>query len=390
MKKVVVLGAGYAGLRVVKELVKLKTDAEITLVNKNDYHYESTQLHEIAVGNKKPSDISFKITDVISKKVNFIKDEVVSIDRPKKEVHLKSGKVLNYDYLANSLGFESESFGIKGVDEYGLPLIDIETALAAKEHLENTLADYAKSGDENDLHIAVCGAGFTSIEYLGELVYRLPEFISKYNLPADKIKIYCIEAADKILPMFTQDLSKYAVDYLEKRGVEFFVSTPVIEITKNSVKSKDKTFNANTIIWTTGVKGSHVIADSGYSQRRNRVMVKDDLSSSDDPNEFIIGDVSAVMSASGRPYPTTGQISIAQANFAAKNIDARIKGQETKKFTFKSLGTVCSLGPKNGVAEINVLGHWKLKGREVGPLKKIVNDRSVLELSNFKEMLASR
>ncbi|KGO31661.1 hypothetical protein Q757_05835 [Oenococcus alcoholitolerans] len=177
---------------------------------------------------------------------------------------------------------------------------------------------------------------------------------------------------------------------LEKRGVEFFVSTPIIEITKNSVKSKDKTFNANTIIWTTGVKGSHVIADSGYSQRRNRVMVKDDLSSSDDPNEFIIGDVSAVMSASGRPYPTTGQISIAQANFAAKNIDARIKGQETKKFTFKSLGTVCSLGPKNGVAEINVLGHWKLKGREVGPLKKIVNDRSVLELSNFKEMLASR
>ncbi|EHN59477.1 MULTISPECIES: NAD(P)/FAD-dependent oxidoreductase [Oenococcus] len=390
MKKIVVLGAGYAGLRTVKELIRLKADAQIVLVNKNDYHYESTQLHEIAAGTKEPDDITFKIMDVISPKVHFVKDEVLKIDRSKRQVQLKNSQAISYDYLVNCLGFESETFGIKGADEFGLPLIDVPSALAARKHLEKTLANYSKSQDENDLHIIVCGAGFTSIEYLGELVYRLPELIKKYDLPKDKIKIYCVEAGPKILPMLRPNLAKYAIDYLEKHGVEIHTNTPITEITANSVLSKDLSFTANTIIWTTGVKGSHVIADSGYQQHRNRVAVSTDLSLPDDTNEFVIGDVSAVPSPDGRFYPTTGQISIAEATLAAKNIVAKLQGKPTAPFVFNNLGTVCSLGPFNGVAELLLAGHWHLKGLKVAPLKRIVNDRSVLELAHFKTMLESK
>ncbi|RBP97430.1 pyridine nucleotide-disulfide oxidoreductase [Bifidobacterium aemilianum] len=390
MKTIAVLGAGYAGLRTVKRLAHSNVNTRIVLVNKNPYHYESTQLHQVAAGTKEPADVSFDIKKSLPAGVEFILDEVVSIDEAKRVVTFKKHESLVYDYLVNALGFESETFGIKGAEENGWPLIDIDTALAAREHLEHTLASYRHSHDENDLHIAVCGAGFTSIEYLGELVYRMPELVKRYGLPADKIKIYCIEAAPKVLPMFDDKMVAWAVDYLKKRGVEFHTSTPITEVKAGSVVSNGLEFKANTIIWTTGVRGSHVIADSGYDQKRNRVVVKDDLSVEGHPEEFLIGDVSAVPDPStGRFYPTTAQISIAQADTAAANLAALLEGRKTSKFDFKSVGTVCSLGPQAGIADIHMMGHWKLKGAIVGVVKKIVNDRSVLELAKVSNMLES-
>ncbi|KRL14101.1 NAD(P)/FAD-dependent oxidoreductase [Schleiferilactobacillus perolens] len=390
MASVLILGAGYAGLRTAKLLAKHSPQLTVTVVNKNAYHYESTQLHEVAVGTREPADITFSLRQALPKNVDLIIDEVVKVDREKQQVELAHHEPLSYDYLVNSLGFESETFGIPGAEENGLPLIDIPTALAAREHLEKTLAHFNESHDPNDLRIIVCGAGFTSIEYLGDLVYHLPALINQYHLPADQIKIDCIEAMPKVLPMFSQDLADYAVHYLESHGVTFHTSTPITAINPGVVESKESSFKANTIIWTTGVKGSHVIADSGYDQKRNRVVVQNNLSVKDHPNEFVIGDVSAVPDPdTGRMYPTTGQIAIAQADVAARNIRALVAGRSLTDFKFHSLGTVCSLGPTNGVAEIFMMGHWKLKGHVVGPIKKLVNDRSVLELSDIKTMLES-
>lgn len=390
MANVLILGAGYAGLRAAKLLAKHASQLTITIVNDHPYHYESTQLHEVAVGNKEPADITFILRASLPDNVNLVVDTVTKIDRDQQRVELAHHDPLPYDYLINSLGFESETFGIPGAEENALPLIDIDTAVAARKHLEETLAHFSQSQDPDDLRIIVCGAGFTSIEYLGELVHRLPKLIDQYHLPADQIKIDCIEAMPKVLPMFSQDLADYAVHYLESHGVTFHTSTPITQIDPGVVHSKDTSYTAHTIIWTTGVQGSHVIADSGYAQKRNRVMVQDDLTVKDHPNEYIIGDVSAVPDpASGRLYPTTAQIAIAQADTAAHNIRAQVSGRTPSKFTFHSLGTVCSLGPTSGVAEINMLGHWKFKGVIVGPLKKLVNDRSVLELANVRTMLES-
>lgn len=391
MKTIVILGAGYAGLRAAKKLVHAKLDARIVLVNKNPYHYEATQLHQVAAGTKEPEDITFDIRDVEPQKVEVLIDEVTEIDRAAHKVLLKDHEPLAYDYLLNALGFESETFGIKGAEENGWPLVDVDTALAARRRLESMLARYNTSHDENDLHIVVCGAGFTSIEYLGELVWRLPRLVKEYGLPEEKIRIDCIEAAPKILPMFEPKLAQWAVKYLEGHGVNFHVSTPITEVKPDALVSNGTEYKANTVIWATGVRGSEVIAKSGYDQKRNRVIVKDDLSVEGNPNEFLIGDVSAVPNpaADGRPYPGTGQISIVQADCAAANVVARIKGKPTKKFVYKSLGTVCSLGPHCGIAELDAFGHMKLKGAVVQILKKIVNDRSVLEMTDIKTMLES-
>lgn len=390
MATIAVLGAGYAGLRTVKRLIHDKVDAHIVLINKNPYHYESTQLHEIVAGSKEPSDITFDIRSAVSDKVEVIIDSVTSIDREHRRVMLAASKPVEYDYLVNALGFESESFGIKGVTENTLSFSDVDSAVAAHEHIERTLARYGTSHDENDLRIIVCGAGFTGVELLGELITMIPEWTSRYSLPQDGITLYCVEGGKKLLPMLPEHLSAWAVDYLTGHGVQLHTGTVITEVRPGVVVSADQEFHANTIIWTTGVRGSRVIGDSGYSQKRNRVVVQGDLSVKDHPEEFLIGDVSAVPDpSSGRMYPTTAQIAIAQADTAAANIAALLRGRATTPFAFTSVGTVCSLGPHAGVASIDMVGHWHLKGRKVGIVKKLVNDRSVLELSHVREMLAS-
>ena len=381
-KKIVVLGAGYAGLRTVKGLQKKGLDAEITLINKNSYHYEATQLHEVAAGTEPAKKISFEIKDVIDEsKVNFIQDEVVTINHDAQEVSLKEGEKVSYDYLVVALGFESESFGIPGVDEFGWPLVDIKTAEAAKAQLDKNLQNYKVSKDPKDLSIVVCGAGFTSIEYLGEISNRLPKLADKFDFPMDKVKVTCIEAMPKLLPMFSEKLASYGIDVLEKRGVEFIVGTPIKEIKESSVVYEQdgelKEIEASTIIWTTGVRGSSVVGASGFEERRGRVMVEPDLTVKGQPNVFMIGDVSAVMDeASGRPYPTTAQIALVQADFVVEAMANKFAGTEPKGFEFKSAGTVASLGNNDGI------GHTMnkdFKGYIASVMKKGIVDKSLLQ-----------
>ncbi|NKC68138.1 NAD(P)/FAD-dependent oxidoreductase [Vagococcus fluvialis] len=388
--KIVILGAGYAGLKTAKQLQKKNVNAEIILVNKNEYHYESTQLHEVAAGTEPGSKISFNIADVIdSNKVTFIQDEVTLIKKEEKKVILAKKGEISYDYLVIALGFESETFGIPGVNEFSKPLVDIKTAEAARQYLDTNLANYAKSKNEADLSIAVCGAGFTSIEYLGEITNRIPKLAEKLNFPADKVKITCIEAMPTLLPMFSEKLGTYGIDVLKKRGVNFIVGTPIKEIKENTVvyeqEGELKELTANTVIWTTGVRGSAVVGDSGFDERRGRVVVESDLSVAGFPEVFMIGDVSAVMDGdSGRPFPTTAQIALQQGAYLGNALAAKLNNQSVEGFTYKPLGTVASIG--NNVGLGNVMGK-EVKGYIGSIMKKNIINKSLVTTGGTKTLL---
>lgn len=388
--KIVILGAGYAGLKTAKQLQKKNVNAEIILVNKNEYHYESTQLHEVAAGTEPGSKISFNIADVIdSNKVTFIQDEVTLIKKEEKKVILAKKGEISYDYLVIALGFESETFGIPGVNEFSKPLVDIKTAEAARQYLDTNLANYAKSKNEADLSIAVCGAGFTSIEYLGEITNRIPKLAEKLNFPADKVKITCIEAMPTLLPMFSEKLGTYGIDVLKKRGVNFIVGTPIKEIKENTVvyeqEGELKELTANTVIWTTGVRGSAVVGESGFDERRGRVVVESDLSVAGFPEVFMIGDVSAVMDGdSGRPFPTTAQIALQQGAYLGNALAAKLNNQSVEAFTYKPLGTVASIG--NNVGLGNVMGK-EVKGYIGSIMKKNIINKSLVTTGGTKTLL---
>ena len=390
-QKVVILGAGYAGLRALKEIQKKRLDIEIVLVNANEYHYESTYLHEVASGAQPPKKITYPIVDVIDEKqTTFIQDTVEIINKDEKTVTLSNKGELSYDYLIVGLGFESETFGIKGAAENGLEMIDIESALVINKHVNEQFAKYNETKDESYLSIVVCGAGFTSIEYLGELTDQLPGLIKQYQVPEDKINITCIEAMSTLLPMFPENLSKYAIDELINRGVHFKIGAPIQEVTEDEVIYKageeKESVKAKTIIWTTGVRGSSVIERSGFDAKRGHVLVEKDLTIPGYPDIFMIGDVSTIMDEeTGRPVPGTAQLALQQGDVVGSNIEAKLKGKETKEFKFNSLGTVASIGNKEAIGE--VMGTY-LKGYPASAMKKVIADRSLLKTGGLKTVLS--
>ncbi|MDV9158574.1 NAD(P)/FAD-dependent oxidoreductase [Staphylococcus haemolyticus] len=385
-KKVLVLGAGYAGLQTVTKLQKeLSADeADITLINKNKYHYEATWLHEASAGTLNYEDLIYPIESVIKEdKVKFINAEVTKIDRNAKKVETNHG-IYDYDILVVALGFESETFGINGMKDYAFQIENIETARKLSRHIEDKFANYAasKEKDDKDLAILVGGAGFTGIEFLGELTERIPELCNKYGVDQNKVRVTCVEAAPKMLPMFSDELVNYAVNYLEDRGVEFKIATPIVACNEKGfvvkINDQEQQLEAGTAIWVAGVRGSKLMEESFEGVKRGRIVTKQDLTIEGHDDIFVIGDVSAFIPAGEeRPLPTTAQIAMQQGEHVAKSIKNILNGQAATDFEYVDRGTVCSLGAHDGVG---IVYGRDITGKKAAFMKKVIDTRAVFKI----------
>ncbi|WP_085059898.1 NAD(P)/FAD-dependent oxidoreductase [Staphylococcus haemolyticus] len=385
-KKVLVLGAGYAGLQTVTKLQKeLSADeADITLINKNKYHYEATWLHEASAGTLNYEDLIYPIESVIKEdKVKFINAEVTKIDRNAKKVETNHG-IYDYDILVVALGFESETFGINGMKDYAFQIENIETARKLSRHIEDKFANYAasKEKDDKDLAILVGGAGFTGIEFLGELTERIPELCNKYGVDQNKVRVTCVEAAPKMLPMFSDELVNYAVNYLEDRGVEFKIATPIVACNEKGfvvkINDQEQQLEAGTAIWAAGVRGSKLMEESFEGVKRGRIVTKQDLTIEGHDDIFVIGDVSAFIPAGEeRPLPTTAQIAMQQGEHVAKSIKNILNGQAATDFEYVDRGTVCSLGAHDGVG---IVYGRDIAGKKAAFMKKVIDTRAVFKI----------
>lgn len=388
-KKVLVLGAGYAGLQTITKLQKQISadEAEVTLINKNDYHYEATWLHEASAGTISYEDLLYPVESVVNKdKVNFVKAEVTKIDRNAKKVETDAG-IFDFDILVVSLGFESETFGIKGMKDYAFQIENVLTARKLSRHIEDKFANYAssKQKDDKDLAIIVGGTGFTGVEFLGELTDRIPELCNKYGVEQSKVKITCVEAAPKMLPMFSDELVNHAVNYLENKGVEFKIGTPIVAANEKGfvvkVNDEEQQLEANTVVWAAGVRGSKLMEESFEGVKRGRIVTKQDLTIEGYDDIFVIGDCSAFIPAGEeRPLPTTAQIAMQQGEHTAKNVKNILEGQPTNEFEYVDRGTVCSLGAHDGVG---VVYGRDIQGKKAAFMKKVIDTRAVFKLGGI-------
>src|SRR5690625_751236 len=390
--KIVVLGAGYAGLKTTRELTKMLApeEADIVLVNKHNYHYETTWLHEVAAGTINPNQARFMISDVISpNRVRLIYDAVEEVKTEEQRVILENGEI-TYDYLVIALGFESNTFGIKGMEENAFAILDIDSSRLIREHIELQFAKYNQdeNADESDLTILVGGAGFTGIEFVGELVERVPQLCKKYDIDRRKVRIINVEAMPSILPMFDKDLVAYAMKSLEDRGVEFRLGAKINECTEDGfiVGEDNEEIKAGTIVWTGGVTGSSILTKSGFELTRGKVTVDGDLRAPGFENIFILGDCAWVMDEeAGRPFPPTAQAAMQHAETCATKIKALLHGEPLEKFIFDDKGTVASLGVTDGIG--NIFSGTQLKGIPAAAMKNVVDNRSLFLLGGTKILL---
>lgn len=394
MQEILVLGGGYAGLKTVRNLQKQSGDFHITLVDRNDYHYEATELHEVAAGSQPKEKILFPIVEVINtNKVTFLQDEVGEIDTAGQTVTLKKNGTLSYDYVVVALGFCSETFGIVGAKENALQMVDIDTAEAIHQHIIRTMQKYRETKDKSYLRLLICGAGFTGIELAGAFVDERKEYAEIAGVNPEEIEIICVEAATRILPMFNDELANYGVGLLEKLNVNLMLGSMIKEIKPGEVVyatgqdcSELKSILAETIIWTSGVSGSPIIGKSGFSQRRGRVTVTASLNVLGNENVYVIGDVSAFMdSNTNKPFPTTAQIATRMGAHVAINLAHQLKGQKTEDFSYQPQGTVASVGNSHA---FGVVGKMPLKAYPASVMKKTIMNKSLIDMGGLKELLA--
>ncbi|OIJ09766.1 hypothetical protein BKP35_14850 [Anaerobacillus arseniciselenatis] len=382
--KIVILGGGYAGLMTVVNLQKKlkREEADIILVNNEDYQYLTTKLHEPPAGTLEEEEIKIMINEVVdTNTVTFKKSNVIGIDKENKKVYLENEEIV-YDYLVVAFGAVPETYEIPGVGEHTYFIFNSDSIHKLRNQIEKMFQRYSKETNDDLLSFIVVGGGFTGVEFLSELAYNAPSLCNKYKVPLEKIKITCIEASSSILREFDQEIINYSLFILEQYGIKIICNEKVIRCESDGVVlSNSEKIRANTIVWTVGIKGSHLAAQSGFNVKNGRVKINQFLQVPGEKNIFFIGDSSIFIDDKGNEEPPTAQIAIQQGEHCAKNLIALIKGEKLKPFKYVYRGTLMSLGRKKATG---VVYGVKVKGRIASFLKKVTEWRYYLKLGGLK------
>ena len=373
--KIVILGAGYGGILTAQRLQKELNynEADVTLVNRHDYHYITTHLHMPAAGTDSIENTRVSISKLIDEfKIDLVKSSVQEIRLHDKKVILEDG-TLSYDYLVVALGGDPETFGIPGLAEHAMTIRSLNSVRLIREHIEYQFAMYKNERRPQErINFVVGGAGFSGIEFVAELADRIPKLCKEFDVDPSLVNIFNVEAAPSALPGFAPELVEYAIQILEKKGVTFKLGTAIKECTANGVVlSTGEEIRAATVVWTGGIRGNRLVEAAGFETMRGRVKVDEYLRAPGYDNIYIIGDNSLIFNGE-RPYPPTAQMAMQQGVCCAQNIVAAIRGKVLKKFKYEHKATVASLGRGEGIA---VVGDKTYKGWKAAQLKKIVDMR---------------
>ncbi len=387
--KVVILGAGYAGLTAVMKLQKQKPSQaiELTLINKNKYHYQTIWLHRNAVGSHSVEDSTFDLRELLDLvKVNLVQETVLELDPNQQIVKTDQGSY-GYDYLFVGLGSEIDSFQIPGLNEYAYSITTLERATQLYDQILALLDQYRQTDMTRELQFVIGGGGFTGVVLLGELTERLPLICEEKGIDRRKIKLLSIEHESTVLPEFDLELGEYAMQQLEDRAVEFRLKTKIKSLRKNSVKIEQsgivEDIQADLFVWTAGVKGHSLIEEANFRTTLGRVEVEPDLTAPGFENIFLIGDVAIVRDQSGRAYLPNADIAIQKAKLAVDNFLIKLSGSgQTLPFKFKNRGTIASIGTKDAIG-VTSKGR-KIFGRPVAFLKKLSDYQFLYQIGGWK------
>lgn len=365
--KVVVVGAGFAGLQLVQDLKGAGCD--ITLIDRRNHHLFQPLLYQVATTLLATSDIAWPIRRVVRarKDVTTLLATVEGVDRDKREVILKDGGRVPFDTLVIATGARHAYFGNDHWEADAPGLKTLEDATTIRRRLLLAFERAELSDDEAErkalLTFAVIGAGPTGVELAGiiaELAHRiLPREFRRID--THRTRVMLIEAGERILPSFDEDLSAYATRALERRGVEVKTGAPVTDCSAEGIVLGDRPIVARTVIWAAGVQASPAQEWLGAeADKAGRVIVGPNLTLPDNPSIFVLGDTAHVESG-GRQVPGIAPAAKQQGSYAARAIRAGILGKPVSRpFRYRHMGDLATVGQNAAVIDF---GRFRMKGR---------------------------
>lgn len=363
MKKVVIVGAGFAGINCALKLSKFSKHFEITLLDKNNHHVFQPMLYQAATAFIPLTSVAVPIRKIIdNSKIDFHMDEVVSID-PDKRLVVTKDKKYEYDFLVVATGVEYDYFNNLHWKDNSLSLKTAADAQKMKYHIlrQFELAENASSDEERKKYLTfiIIGAGATGVEITGALLDILTTdiFKSYKTFSRDDITVNLIDAGKTILSAFSEKLSNYAYDSLTKRGVKVYLNESVKDISNNKVTANKREYEGATIIWSALLSGSPLGDWMAKEMEKGKISVAPDLRHSKYKNIYFAGDISR---CEKKPLPGLASVAKQQGKYIAQHIINTSIHKPCKDFKYKDLGTMAIIQKHSAIAQI--FG-FKLKGR---------------------------
>ncbi|MEM8789610.1 MAG: NAD(P)/FAD-dependent oxidoreductase [Pseudomonadota bacterium] len=364
--RVLVIGAGFAGLMAVKKLARQPVD--VTLIDRRNHHLFQPLLYQVATSDLAPSDVAWPIREIFSRhrNVTVVLAEVSDIDQDQHVVITDQGRY-PFDYLVVACGAETSYFGRDDWAEVALGLKRIPNATDIRKKILVAFerAETADSTREQDrlTTFAVVGGGPTGVEMAGAIAELARMTLAKdfRHIDAAQARIVLIEAGPRLLSAFPEALSDYTQRTLERLGVEVMLDTRVTDITAAGVELGDRRIPAGSVIWGAGVHVPHAACWLGVeTDRSGRVPVGPDLSLAGHPNIFVIGDAAQIAWQDGKTVPGLAPAAKQQGIYAAEAIAARVAGHAAPApFRYRHMGDLATIGRHAAVISY---GPLKLRG----------------------------
>ncbi len=369
-KKIVIVGAGYAGVLTAKKLAKkLKKYKEIsiTIIDKNPFHTMLTELHEVAANRVDEDSIKISLSKIFAgRKVNVKLDTVSSVDFGNKLI-VGQNENYNYDYLVLAAGSKPTFFGVEGAEEFTFKLWSYEDAVVLRDHIHQTFRKAACEADLNEkkrlLTFHVIGAGFTGVEMAGELAEYVPILCEKYEIDRELVTICNVDILDRTVPILPEKLSNKVERRLKKMGVKMMLSTNVISIGKDFIEVKTgsniKSETTGTVVWAAGIESADITCEAAKnlsSAGRGRIKVDSYLRTVDDKNVYVVGDnMFYIPEGEKEPVPQMVENCEHSAAACARNIVCELTGKgKMEEYKPSFHGVMVSVGGRYGVARVGL------------------------------------
>ncbi len=357
--RVVIIGAGFGGVNAARQL--RKAAVEITIIDRQNHHLFQPLLYQVASAALSPADIAQPIRAIFRRQDNVrlvLMAEVTAIDLDARVVQA-NGAAIPYDYLVVGTGASHAYFGHDEWAEFAPGLKSIDDAVAIRSRILNAFELAEQEPDEavrqRLMTFAVVGGGPTGAELAGAIGEIARQTLARDfdRIDPTWAHIYLFEAGPRILQTFPEDLSRQAVKFLNRLGVQVRTGSPVSEITAEGVVVDGALIPAATVIWAAGVKASPVgaLLDAPLD-RAGRVVIQPDLTIPGHPEVFVIGDLASLTDANGAPLPGVAQVAIQQGRHAAKNIERARRGEQLQPFTYRDKGNMATIGRNKAIADI--------------------------------------